>query len=72
VAEVGGIFTNPDLAATYERIGRLGASEFYEGAIAQDIVDTVCLQQEALQHPIRFCVRVVSVVQRTGAHRCER
>jgi gamma-glutamyltranspeptidase/glutathione hydrolase len=36
----GDVQTNPDLAATYERIGA-NPGAFYSGAIARDIVDTV-------------------------------
>jgi gamma-glutamyltranspeptidase/glutathione hydrolase len=42
--DVGTVFTNPDLAATYERIAHLGAKGFYRGAIADALVETV-------QHP---------------------
>jgi len=43
--DVGTVFTNPALAATYERIAQLGAKGFYRGAVADALVDTV-------QHPI--------------------
>ena len=43
--DVGTVFRNPDLAATYERIAHLGAKGFYRGAVADAIVDTV-------QHPV--------------------
>ncbi|TMW72329.1 gamma-glutamyltransferase [Alteribacter natronophilus] len=39
--EPGDVLTNPDLAETYRLIGEHGSSIFYEGAIAEDIVDTV-------------------------------
>ena len=39
--QVGTIFTNPDLAATYEALGRDGVDVMYEGRIARDIVRTV-------------------------------
>ena len=42
--DVGTVFTNPALAATYERIAHLGAKGFYRGAVADALVDTV-------QHP---------------------
>jgi gamma-glutamyltranspeptidase / glutathione hydrolase len=42
--DVGTIFRNPDLAATYERIAHLGAKGFYRGAVADAMV-------EAAQHP---------------------
>ena len=42
--DVGTIFRNPDLAATYERIAHLGPKGFYRGAVADALVDTV-------QHP---------------------
>ena len=37
----GSIFRNPDLAMTYGRLAARGADTFYDGAIAQAIVDTV-------------------------------
>jgi len=37
----GTVLRNPDLAATYQLIGRLGVKGFYEGALARDIVATV-------------------------------
>ena len=43
--DVGTVFTNPDLAATYERIAHLGAKGFYRGAVADAMVSTV-------QHPV--------------------
>src|SRR3954454_15449743 len=45
VKDVGTLFTNPELAATYERIAPLGPKGFYRGAVADAIVDTV-------QHPV--------------------
>jgi gamma-glutamyltranspeptidase / glutathione hydrolase len=42
--DVGTTFTNPDLAATYERIAHLGAKGFYRGAVADALVEMV-------QHP---------------------
>ena len=39
--DVGTVFRNPDLAATYERIAHLGPKGFYRGAIADAIVRTV-------------------------------
>ena len=39
--DVGAVFTNPDLAKTYERIADKGAKAFYRGAIADAIVETV-------------------------------
>jgi gamma-glutamyltranspeptidase / glutathione hydrolase len=42
--DVGSVFTNPDLAATYERIAHLGVKGFYRGAVADALVETV-------QHP---------------------
>src|SRR5438034_3830484 len=41
---VGSLFRNPDLANTYRLIAKQGTDVFYEGPIAQNIVDTV-------QHP---------------------
>ncbi|MDC3980894.1 gamma-glutamyltransferase [Polyangium jinanense] len=38
---VGSIFTNPDLAATYELIAKNGPAVFYDGDIGKDIVSTV-------------------------------
>ncbi|HLK00437.1 MAG TPA: gamma-glutamyltransferase [Streptosporangiaceae bacterium] len=38
---VGSVFRNPDLAATYARIGRDGAGVFYGGQLGADIVQTV-------------------------------
>ncbi|MFD4030738.1 gamma-glutamyltransferase [Streptomyces sp. NPDC058637] len=38
---VGSVFRNPDLARTYETLGREGVDELYRGDIAQDIVSTV-------------------------------
>jgi gamma-glutamyltranspeptidase / glutathione hydrolase len=35
--DVGSIHRNPDLAATYRRIARRGASVFYDGRLARDI-----------------------------------
>lgn len=35
------MFKNPDLARTYETLGREGIDELYRGGIAQDIVSTV-------------------------------
>jgi gamma-glutamyltranspeptidase/glutathione hydrolase len=42
--DVGTVFTNPDLARTYERIAHLGPKGFYRGAVAAALVNTV-------QHP---------------------
>ena len=42
--DVGTVFTNPALAATYERIAHLGAKGFYRGKVADALVETV-------QHP---------------------
>ncbi|MET8505286.1 gamma-glutamyltransferase [Streptomyces sp. NPDC004787] len=41
---VGSVFKNPDLARTYEKLGREGVGALYEGPLARDIVRTV-------QHP---------------------
>jgi gamma-glutamyltranspeptidase / glutathione hydrolase len=38
--DVGTVFTNPDLAASYERIAHLGPKGFYRGAIADALVNT--------------------------------
>ncbi|MDQ0793046.1 gamma-glutamyltransferase [Streptomyces sp. B1I3] len=37
----GSVFKNPDLARTYETLGREGVDELYRGELAQDIVSTV-------------------------------
>jgi gamma-glutamyltranspeptidase/glutathione hydrolase len=39
--DVGTVFRNPDLARTYERIARRGATGFYRGPVASAIVRTV-------------------------------
>ena len=39
--DVGTVFRNPDLAATYRLLARRGADAFYEGALAAAIADTV-------------------------------
>ena len=39
--DVGSVFRNPELAATYRRIAHLGAKGFYRGAVADAIVETV-------------------------------
>ncbi|MFI6421711.1 gamma-glutamyltransferase [Streptomyces sp. NPDC050842] len=38
---VGSVFKNPDLARTYETLGRQGIGALYRGPLARDIVDTV-------------------------------
>ena len=38
---VGSTFKNPDLARTYEELGRKGVGTLYRGKLAKDIVDTV-------------------------------
>ncbi|MER5464714.1 gamma-glutamyltransferase [Streptomyces sp. NPDC002668] len=38
---VGSVFKNPDLARTYEELGRKGVSTLYRGELAKDIVRTV-------------------------------
>ncbi|MFB7605120.1 gamma-glutamyltransferase [Streptomyces gardneri] len=38
---VGSVFKNPDLARTYETLGREGIGALYRGPLARDIVDTV-------------------------------
>jgi len=42
--EVGSVFRNPDLATTYERLGRKGVDWLYEGRLGRRVVNTV-------QHP---------------------
>lgn len=39
--EVGSVFKNPDLARTYEEVGRKGVDALYRGKLADDIVRTV-------------------------------
>lgn len=39
--EVGSVFRNPDLAATYRTLARGGADAFYEGALAGEVADAV-------------------------------
>src|SRR6266576_3217002 len=48
--DVGTVFTNPDLAATYERIAHLGLKGFYRGAIADALVNTVDYPTVAATH----------------------
>ncbi len=43
--DVGTVFRNPELAATYRRIAHLGPKGFYRGAVADALVETV-------RHPI--------------------
>ncbi|MFF7365288.1 gamma-glutamyltransferase [Streptomyces sp. NPDC008125] len=38
---VGSVFKNPDLARTYEKLGREGVEELYRGDLGEDIVRTV-------------------------------
>ncbi|MGQ4487306.1 gamma-glutamyltransferase [Streptomyces sp. 372A] len=38
---VGSVLRNPDLARTYEEVGRKGVDELYRGELAQDVVRTV-------------------------------
>ncbi|TRV74411.1 gamma-glutamyltransferase [Streptomyces sp. 130] len=39
--EVGSVLRNPDLARTYEEVGRKGVDELYRGELAEDVVRTV-------------------------------
>ncbi|WP_326656619.1 gamma-glutamyltransferase [Streptomyces sp. NBC_00385] len=39
--EVGSVFKNPDLARTYDEVGRKGVDALYRGKLADDIVRTV-------------------------------
>ncbi|MGW2477861.1 gamma-glutamyltransferase [Streptomyces sp. NPDC001665] len=39
--EVGSVLRNPDLARTYEEVGRKGIDEIYRGELAEDVVRTV-------------------------------
>ncbi|MFB7558535.1 gamma-glutamyltransferase [Streptomyces brevispora] len=38
---VGSVFKNPDLARTYDEVGRKGLDEIYRGKLAEDVVRTV-------------------------------
>ncbi|WP_107417922.1 gamma-glutamyltransferase [Streptomyces sp. CB03238] len=38
---VGSVFKNPDLARTYEKLGRHGVGALYKGELARDIIRTV-------------------------------
>ncbi|MEU8520125.1 gamma-glutamyltransferase [Streptomyces sp. NPDC048577] len=38
---VGSVFTNPDLARTYDELGRKGIGALYRGPLARDVVNTV-------------------------------
>lgn len=38
---VGSVFKNPDLARTYDEVGRKGLDEIYRGELAEDVVRTV-------------------------------
>ncbi|MFG2595321.1 gamma-glutamyltransferase [Streptomyces sp. NPDC048462] len=38
---VGSVFKNPDLARTYDEVGRKGLAEIYRGELAEDVVRTV-------------------------------
>ncbi|MEV0783580.1 gamma-glutamyltransferase [Streptomyces sp. NPDC050423] len=38
---VGSVFKNPDLARTYDEVGRKGLDEMYRGELAEDVVRTV-------------------------------
>ncbi|MGC4945628.1 gamma-glutamyltransferase [Streptomyces sp. DT224] len=38
---VGSVLRNPDLARTYDEVGRKGVDELYRGELAQDVVRTV-------------------------------
>ncbi|MER7956197.1 gamma-glutamyltransferase [Streptomyces sp. NPDC096030] len=38
---VGSVFKNPDLAGTYDKLGRDGVGALYRGPLARDIVNTV-------------------------------
>ncbi|MFF1921871.1 gamma-glutamyltransferase [Streptomyces sp. NPDC058221] len=38
---VGSVFKNPDLARTYDEVGRKGLDEIYRGKLADDVVRTV-------------------------------
>ena len=44
--EVGSVFRNPDLARTYDQLGRQGAETFYTGPIGADVVGTAQDPQE--------------------------
>lgn len=38
---IGSVFKNPDLARTYDEVGRKGLDEIYRGKLAEDVVRTV-------------------------------
>jgi gamma-glutamyltranspeptidase/glutathione hydrolase len=45
--DIGTVFTNPALAATYERIAHLGAKGFYRGAVADALVEPSGIRSSA-------------------------
>jgi hypothetical protein len=41
IAQPGALWTNPDLASTFERLSTVGWADFYTGTIAREVVDAV-------------------------------
>ncbi|MEU7278521.1 gamma-glutamyltransferase [Streptomyces sp. NPDC045431] len=60
--EVGSTFKNPDLARTYEKLGRHGTGALYRGELARDIVRTV--QDPPVREGARRTVRAGDLTER--------